>query len=37
MDLERKKGITIMAKNTAVRFGDLKLNIVDTPGHTHLG
>ena len=32
MDLEREKGITILAKNTAVRYGDVKLNIVDTPG-----
>src|ERR1044072_8229745 len=33
MDLEREKGITILAKNTAVQYGDVKLNIVDTPGH----
>src|SRR5256885_17065169 len=33
MDLEREKGITILAKNTAVRFGKTKINIVDTPGH----
>ena len=33
MDLEREKGITILAKNTAVRMGDTKINIVDTPGH----
>src|SRR3954470_15986624 len=33
MDLEREKGITILAKNTAVRYGGAKLNIVDTPGH----
>src|ERR1700748_3123292 len=32
-DLEREKGITILAKNTAVRIGDMKINIVDTPGH----
>ncbi len=32
-DLERERGITILAKNTAVRFGDMKINIVDTPGH----
>src|SRR5215213_10961850 len=32
-DLEREKGITILAKNTAVRFGEVKLNIIDTPGH----
>lgn len=37
MDLEREKGITIMAKNTAVIFGDTKINIVDTPGHADFG
>jgi len=37
MDLEREKGITIMAKNTAVHFGDYKINIVDTPGHADFG
>ena len=37
MDLEREKGITILAKNTAVRVGDVKVNIVDTPGHADLG
>ncbi len=37
MDLEREKGITIMAKNTAVAFGDTKINIVDTPGHADFG
>ena len=37
MDLEREKGITIMAKNTAVNYGDLKINIVDTPGHADFG
>ena len=36
MDLEREKGITILAKNTAVRYGDVKLNIVDTPGPRRL-
>src|SRR5438477_747654 len=36
-DLEREKGITILAKNTAVRLGDHKLNIVDTPGHADFG
>jgi GTP-binding protein len=36
-DLEREKGITILAKNTAVRHGDLKINIVDTPGHADFG
>jgi GTP-binding protein len=33
MDLERERGITIMAKNTAVRYRNVKINIVDTPGH----
>ena len=37
MDLEREKGITIMAKNTAVRYGDTRINIVDTPGHADFG
>jgi GTP-binding protein len=37
MDLEREKGITILAKNTAVTYGDVKLNIVDTPGHADFG
>ncbi|MBT8401430.1 MAG: GTP-binding protein, partial [Rhodothermia bacterium] len=37
MDLEREKGITIMAKNTAVTYGDTKINIVDTPGHADFG
>ncbi|HYL53221.1 MAG TPA: translational GTPase TypA [Acidimicrobiia bacterium] len=36
-DLEREKGITILAKNTAVRYGDVTLNIVDTPGHADFG
>src|SRR5690242_9973201 len=36
-DLEREKGITILAKNTAVRHGGLKVNIVDTPGHADFG
>lgn len=36
-DLERERGITIMAKNTAVVYGDYKLNIVDTPGHADFG
>ncbi len=36
-DLERERGITIMAKNTAVRYGDAKINIVDTPGHADFG
>jgi GTP-binding protein len=37
MDLEREKGITILAKNTAVRHRGVKLNIVDTPGHADFG
>ena len=37
MDLEREKGITILAKNTAVQRGDTKINIVDTPGHADFG
>ena len=37
MDLEREKGITILAKNTAVRLGKTKINIVDTPGHADFG
>ena len=37
MDLEREKGITILAKNTAIRHGGVKLNIVDTPGHADFG
>jgi GTP-binding protein len=37
MDLEREKGITILAKNTAVRYGGVTINIVDTPGHADFG
>src|ERR1700759_1882281 len=37
MDLEREKGITILAKNTAVALGDTRINIVDTPGHADFG
>jgi GTP-binding protein len=36
-DLEREKGITILAKNTAIRYGDVKINVVDTPGHADFG
>ncbi|HJX48762.1 MAG TPA: GTP-binding protein, partial [Gaiellaceae bacterium] len=36
-DLEREKGITILAKNTAVTVGDTKFNIIDTPGHADFG
>jgi GTP-binding protein len=37
LDLERERGITIMAKNTSVRYRDVKINIVDTPGHADFG
>ena len=37
IDLERERGITIMAKNTAIFYGDYKINIVDTPGHADFG
>ncbi len=37
MDLEREKGITILAKNTAVRYRDSTINIIDTPGHADFG
>ena len=37
MDLEREKGITILAKNTAVKRGDKTINIIDTPGHADFG
>jgi GTP-binding protein len=37
LDLERERGITILAKNTAVRYRDVKINIVDTPGHADFG
>ena len=36
-DLERERGITILAKNTAIQYGDTKINIVDTPGHADFG
>ena len=36
-DLERERGITILAKNTALRWGDYRINIVDTPGHADFG
>lgn len=36
-DLERERGITILAKNTAIRYGDAKINVVDTPGHADFG
>jgi GTP-binding protein len=37
MDLEREKGITILAKNTSLQYKDVKLNIIDTPGHADFG
>ncbi len=37
IDLEKERGITIMAKNTAIRYKDIKINIVDTPGHADFG
>ncbi len=37
MDLERERGITIMAKNTAIWYDDVKINIIDTPGHADFG
>ena len=36
-DLERERGITILAKNTAIRYKDVKINVVDTPGHADFG
>ena len=36
-DLERERGITILSKNTSVRYGDYKINIIDTPGHADFG
>ena len=36
-DLERERGITILSKNTSVRYGDIKINIIDTPGHADFG
>ncbi|HBG17475.1 MAG TPA: translational GTPase TypA, partial [Firmicutes bacterium] len=36
-ELERERGITILSKNTAVRYGNLKINVVDTPGHADFG
>src|SRR5690606_37501480 len=36
-DLERERGITILAKNTAIQYKDTKINIMDTPGHADFG
>ena len=35
--LEKERGITILSKNTAIKFGDVKINVVDTPGHADFG
>jgi GTP-binding protein len=36
-DLEKERGITILSKNTAIRWGDYRINIIDTPGHSDFG
>lgn len=36
-DIERERGITILSKNTAIKYGDIKINIIDTPGHADFG
>ncbi len=36
-DIERERGITILSKNTAIHYGDVKINIIDTPGHADFG
>ncbi|MDP5172909.1 MAG: GTP-binding protein, partial [Bacteroidia bacterium] len=36
-DLERERGITILSKNASVRYGEVKINIIDTPGHSDFG
>ena len=36
-DLERERGITILAKNTAIHYKDIKINVIDTPGHADFG
>ncbi len=36
-DIERERGITILAKNTAIRYRDIKINVIDTPGHADFG
>jgi len=36
-DIERERGITILAKNTSVMYNDIKINVIDTPGHADFG
>lgn len=36
-DIERERGITILSKNTAIHYNDIKINIIDTPGHADFG
>ena len=36
-DIEKERGITILSKNTAIQYGDTKINIIDTPGHADFG
>ena len=36
-DLERERGITILAKNIAIKYGEIKINLIDTPGHADFG
>ena len=36
-DIERERGITILSKNTAIHYGGVKINIIDTPGHADFG
>ena len=36
-DIEKERGITILSKNTAITYGDHKINIIDTPGHADFG
>ena len=36
-DIEKERGITILSKNTAIRYNDYKINIIDTPGHADFG
>lgn len=36
-DIERERGITILAKNTSIKYKDVKINVIDTPGHADFG